>query len=64
MGIYGAWGWAKTGFPVSIDEVFSLLLGQRPWHIDKDSSLYVMTIGLLVVIYCAIELQLKRWETK
>ena len=62
--IYGAWFWVKTGFRFSIEEVLSLLLVQKPWNLNKDSSFYVMIIGLLVAVYCAIELQLKRWESK
>lgn len=40
------------------------MLGGKHWHVQKDSHFFLMALGVLMAVYAAIELQLKRWEKK
>lgn len=59
----GAVLWAKAGFPFSFEELTSLF-GTKPWYLDKDSYFFSMGLGAVIAVYCVIELNLKRWESK
>ena len=54
--------WAKAGFPFYFSELPVTLFANKPWHIEKDSYLFFVVLGLFISIYAIIELSLKRWE--
>lgn len=54
--------WASAGFPFRVDELSTLLAGTKPWHLEKDSYLIFVVVGLALAGYSVIELHLRRWE--
>lgn len=60
--VVGAVLWAKAGFPITFGELSTALFGTKPWHMNKDSGLFLMVLGLVLAGYCAIEINHKRWE--
>ena len=41
--------WTKAGFPLSLNEISTALFGTRPWSIGKDSYLFLIILGFLLL---------------
>ena len=41
--------WTKAGFPLSLNEISTILFGARPWSIGKDSYLFLIILGFLLL---------------
>lgn len=63
LAFVGGSRWAEAGFSFSFWETLSVL-GGKHWHVQKDSHFFLMALGVLMVAYAVIGLQLKRWERK
>ena len=59
---YGIMLWSSSGFSFNIKDISSMFFGTRPWHLEKDSYLVFLVLGLSVIAYSSFELHLKRWE--
>jgi len=64
IAIAGAGLWAKAGFPVSFNDVSAVFFGGAHWRLSKESYIFIVFLGLMVSVYSAIELNLKRWQRK
>jgi len=60
--VTGGFLWAKAGFPLSIGEFSTIMLGTKPWNLGKDSYIFLIVLGIFIAMYAAIELNLKRWQ--
>jgi hypothetical protein len=64
IAIAGAVPWAKAGFPVGFNDVSAAFFGGTHWHLNKESCIFIVFVGLMISAYSAIELNLKRWQRK
>lgn len=61
ISVIGVVIWGKAGFPISFGDLF---LGGKNWHFNKDSSFFLIPLGLVLSGYCAFEIHHKRWERR
>ena len=60
--LYSLINWGMAGFPLSLYELLMTLSGNKPWKLSNESYFFFIILGIIISLYAAFELNLKRWK--